>query len=211
QTCLPEEHKNLTLNIFKYAMNFLNPSRYTSSPPFSNPTTLNGIKTIGIGSNKNAVEAAISEAKAAGFTTKRLPTLTCDVSTGAKIIFDEIASYNNSVCLVGGGEMSLNVTGNGVGGRNQQLALEMFRLMQKHGKTFHFASLATDGNDGPTDAAGAFANPEILATAKAKEMDIDNYLTNNDSYTFFMQTNGLFQSGMTGTNVCDIYIVINNT
>ncbi|MCD4651717.1 MAG: adenylate/guanylate cyclase domain-containing protein [Candidatus Cloacimonetes bacterium] len=44
QTCLPEEHKNLTLNIFKYAMKFLNPSRYTSSPPFSNPTTLNGFK-----------------------------------------------------------------------------------------------------------------------------------------------------------------------
>ncbi|MCD4650820.1 MAG: hypothetical protein K8S56_03425 [Candidatus Cloacimonetes bacterium] len=43
QTCLPEEHKNLTLNIFKYAMKFLDPSRYTSSPPFSNPTTLNGM------------------------------------------------------------------------------------------------------------------------------------------------------------------------
>ncbi|MCD4651064.1 MAG: hypothetical protein K8S56_04670, partial [Candidatus Cloacimonetes bacterium] len=42
QTCLPEEHKNLTLSIFKYAMKFLNPSRYASSPPFSNPTPLNG-------------------------------------------------------------------------------------------------------------------------------------------------------------------------
>ena len=71
-----------------------------------------------------------------------------------------------------------------------------------------FLSAGTDGEDGPTPAAGAFADYEILQQARLQLLDIHDYLSRHDSYTFFEKTNGLFITGLTGTNVMDIRVTL---
>jgi glycerate-2-kinase len=69
-------------------------------------------------------------------------------------------------------------------------------------------SAGTDGNDGPTDAAGAFADGMTVPRARDKGLDLAAYLANNDSYNFFREEGGLFITGPTGTNVMDLQIVV---
>lgn len=71
-----------------------------------------------------------------------------------------------------------------------------------------FLSAGTDGNDGPTDAAGAFAEAAVIKAASALGLDPAAALADNDSYTFFDRAGGLLRSGPTGTNVCDIQVLI---
>jgi hydroxypyruvate reductase len=71
-----------------------------------------------------------------------------------------------------------------------------------------FLSAGTDGNDGPTDAAGAFASMALADRAKAIGLDPDAYLLADDSYHFFERTDGLLKTGPTGTNVCDLQILL---
>jgi glycerate-2-kinase len=71
-----------------------------------------------------------------------------------------------------------------------------------------FLSAGTDGNDGPTDAAGAFADAEAIGRAQALDLNPSRFLAENDSYAFFEKADGLFKTGPPGTNVCDIQILI---
>ena len=71
-----------------------------------------------------------------------------------------------------------------------------------------FLSAATDGNDGPTDAAGAFASHEVLGLSQEKGMSLSDYLKQNDAYHFFDKLGYLFKTGPTHTNVCDLQIMI---
>jgi glycerate-2-kinase len=71
-----------------------------------------------------------------------------------------------------------------------------------------FLSGGTDGNDGPTDAAGAIVDLELGALARASGIDADAYLANNDSYSFFERVGGLLKTGPTNTNVCDIQVLL---
>lgn len=71
-----------------------------------------------------------------------------------------------------------------------------------------FLSAGTDGNDGPTDAAGAFATLDLKSKALSLELDPKKYLADNDSYHFFDSVDGLLKIGSTGTNVCDIQILL---
>jgi glycerate-2-kinase len=66
----------------------------------------------------------------------------------------------------------------------------------------------TDGEDGPTDAAGAFFDAEIIAAAREKRLDPQNFLARNDAYHFFAPLNALIQTGPTHTNVCDVRVVL---
>ena len=114
-------------------------------------------------------------------------------------------------CIITGGETTVTVRGSGNGGRNQEIALSYLQEIEKYpsfeGKIF-FLSASTDGNDGPTDAAGAFADYDLLKLARKKGVDIQEHLHNNDSYAFFKTTDGLLKTGPTNTNVCDIQIQI---
>ena len=71
-----------------------------------------------------------------------------------------------------------------------------------------FLSASTDGSDGPTDAAGAFASVDILASCTNLELNIDRYLKNNDSYNLFEKTGSLLKTGPTNTNVCDLQVFL---
>ena len=101
----------------------------------------------------------------------------------------------------------MKVAGNGLGGRNQHLALYCaIKLEGKKAVTLLCAG--TDGSDGPTDAAGAVVDGQTVATAKLKNIDSLKFLNEADSYHFFKQVGGHLITGSTHTNVMDIMIAI---
>jgi hydroxypyruvate reductase len=112
-------------------------------------------------------------------------------------------------CLIFGGETTVKVVGDGKGGRNQDLALQMVRDLVGYEEKVLFISLATDGEDGPTDAAGA-ASDALVFRYGASElgMNIDTYISTNNSYQYFKQVGGLIRTGATGTNVNDLMFVL---
>ena len=114
---------------------------------------------------------------------------------------------NTPACLIFGGETTVTIRGNGLGGRAQETALSFARAADGvRGVSALFAG--TDGTDGPTDAAGAFADGATVADASDMGLGAGEYLSGNDSYHFFKATGGLFIPGPTGTNVMDIGIVL---
>ncbi|MDW8276819.1 MAG: MOFRL family protein, partial [Anaerolineales bacterium] len=106
-------------------------------------------------------------------------------------------------CLIAGGETTVTLRGNGRGGRNQELALAAVRELSQFSGSL-LITLATDGEDGPTDAAGAVVSPETFARGLELGLDPDLFLENNDSYTYFSALDDLIKIGPTGTNVNDL-------
>ncbi|NXI38770.1 GLCTK kinase, partial [Galbula dea] len=126
-----------------------------------------------------------------------------------------------AVCILAGGETTVQLQGTGKGGRNQELALRVglglhraqaMETSRPPGRCeIIFLSGGTDGQDGPTEAAGAFCNPELVNEALQEGLDVEAFLSNNDSYTFFSQFQGghhLLVTGLTGTNVMDIQAIL---
>ncbi|XP_010776520.1 glycerate kinase [Notothenia coriiceps] len=119
-----------------------------------------------------------------------------------------------STCLLAGGEPTVELTGKGRGGRNQELALRVgleLRGMQLPPTGPVFLSGGTDGQDGPTDAAGAITDGGLYEEAQAQALDVNNFLTNNDSYTFFSRLSAgqrLLVPGLTCTNVMDVHMLL---
>jgi hydroxypyruvate reductase len=108
--------------------------------------------------------------------------------------------------VVLGGETTVTLTGDGQGGRNQELALGA--VVDLAGiKKVALVALATDGGDGATDAAGAVVTGETLKRAQEVGLHPDDYLTRNDSYNFFEPLGDLLKPGPTRTNVNDLVIV----
>ncbi len=111
------------------------------------------------------------------------------------------------VCLIFGGETTVRVRGGGTGGRNQELALACAMAI-KGLRGVAVVSFSTDGKDGPTEAAGAFADAETCEIAFGKGLEPREFLDNNDSYTFFRKVRGLIETGPTGTNVADCVVLL---
>jgi len=126
-------------------------------------------------------------------------------------VAEEIHATGNPLtppaCLLSGGETTVKVTGDGLGGRNQEFALALVRTAARLPNTL-FLSAGTDGTDGPTDAAGALVDSLSLARAISMGMDPDEYLRRNDSYHFFEKLGDLIVTGPTLTNVMDVRIVL---
>jgi len=110
-------------------------------------------------------------------------------------------------CLVWGGETTVTVRGHGKGGRNQELALSAALALEGWPGVLIMA-LATDGTDGPTDAAGAVITGCTIGQARELGLDPWAALKTNDSYPFFDQLGDLIQTGPTGTNVNDLLFVL---
>ncbi|HSL28664.1 MAG TPA: MOFRL family protein, partial [Anaerolineales bacterium] len=106
-------------------------------------------------------------------------------------------------CLIAGGETTVTIQGNGRGGRNQELALAAVQeLAGMHDVLL--ISLATDGDDGPTDAAGAVVTGETARRAEVLGLDAAHHLSRNDAYPFFEALGDLLKTGPTATNVNDL-------
>ncbi len=110
-------------------------------------------------------------------------------------------------CLLSGGETTVALKGSGKGGRNMEMALSG-AIELEHTSGILFLSAGTDGTDGPTDAAGAFADSSSISRAKALGISAAGHLENNDSYSFFNQTGDLLITGPTRTNVMDLQIIL---
>ncbi len=168
-----------------------------------------------IGSNAEALFAAKRKAAMLGYNTLILSTLIDgDTAQAARLhaaIAGEIKKSGNPVsppaCILSGGETTVKIKGNGLGGRNMEFALA-FAVAARDLKDVVLLSAGTDGTDGPTDAAGAFSDSFTLEKAKSGSIDASAYLANNDSYHFFRQIGDLFITGPTNTNVMDVRILI---
>jgi glycerate 2-kinase len=110
-------------------------------------------------------------------------------------------------CLLLGGETTVRVTGRGRGGRNQEFALASAAALDGC-RGVYLLTAASDGSDGPTDAAGAFVDGETLKRAAACRLDPARALQQNNSYGFFARVGDLFRPGPSGTNVLDFVIAL---
>ncbi len=109
--------------------------------------------------------------------------------------------------VVAGGEATVTVIGDGEGGRNQEIALSAaLKISGMEGVVI--ASISTDGIDGPTDAAGALADGTTLLRSQEYGLDAKSFLDNNDSYSFFSKLGDLIFTGLTGTNVNDVSVIV---
>jgi hydroxypyruvate reductase len=167
-----------------------------------------------VGDNQQAADAALAEARALGYHTLLLSTYAQgearDVGRVLGAVARQIAATGQPVprpaCIVIGGETTVTLRGSGRGGRNQELALAATTdLAELPGVAL--VALATDGGDGPTDAAGAVATGETMARARAAGLNHHLALANNDSYHFFDTLGDLLRPGPTGTNVNDLAFI----
>lgn len=172
------------------------------------------VENIVIGSNCKALSAARIKAEALGYAVVALSDAVQgearEVGKRLARLAMAIRASNKSVkpvCLISGGEPTVTVRGKGKGGRNTELALA-FALETEGAAGITLLSAGTDGTDGPTDAAGAFADGLTIGRARNAGLDPEAMLTDNDSYTFFSRIESLLVTGPTGTNVMDIQIVL---
>lgn len=123
-------------------------------------------------------------------------------------INDRNIPINKPACIIAGGETTVTVKGNGLGGRNQELALSTLISLKYSDARFAFASCGTDGIDGITLAAGGFVENKMWDIIKSKKLSANEFLINNDSYHFLKSVNGLIYLPPGQTNVMDIMIGI---
>jgi len=174
------------------------------------------VKNKIIGNNFIAIKAAESKAIQLGYHICKVETiLTGDAEQVGRSLIDFCNSYQGvkPACILLGGETTVKVTGNGMGGRNQHMALSALQELaltnrNNFSNRITFLSAGTDGTDGPTDAAGAIVDEDIITKANELELDETNYLLNNDSYSFFDQSGGLLKTGATHTNVMDLVVIL---
>jgi glycerate-2-kinase len=111
--------------------------------------------------------------------------------------------------IIGGGEATVTVSGQGSGGRNTEFALASAIELDSSGDRSRIvASLGSDGQDGSADAAGAIADPDSVARGRVLGVSAEEHLQDNDSASYFSTVGGLVQTGPTGTNVNDLYIAL---
>jgi glycerate-2-kinase len=166
-----------------------------------------------IANNAIAAEAACKAADILGYDSFVLSTFVegeaKEVGTVFAGIVREVEFKNRPVkkpgAVIIGGESTVRVTGDGVGGRNMELALS---ASLKISSAALIACLATDGIDGPTDSAGAIVDGYTLSRAEKKGLDVGVFLENNDSYSFFRALDDFIFTGPTGTNVNDLAVIM---
>lgn len=173
------------------------------------------VENLLAGSNRIALTAACAKAQELGFQTLLLASgiegETRDIAGMHAAILNEICSTGHPIrrpaCVLSGGETTVTMQGEGKGGRNQEFALAS-ALGIAGLQAVLVLSAGTDGTDGPTDAAGAFADGRTVARAQALGLDPQAHLRNNDAYPLFARLDDLLITGPTRTNVMDIHVLL---
>jgi len=168
-----------------------------------------------VGNNRIAAHAAVREAERRGYRTRLLTTsLTGEANDVGRMLAArglEIKGGEGPIappaCLISAGETTVTVRGAGSGGRNQELVLGAALALRGRGPLL-IASMGTDGIDGASHAAGAFADQTTIGRAEALGLDAAAALTANDSTPFFEALDDLIVTGPTGTNVMDVQVVL---
>lgn len=178
-------------------------------------------KAVVIGSLKHAIASACEKAISLGFSTEIITDeLRGEARDAARYLAARAIEVQNSmregerpICLISGGETTVRVKGNGLGGRNQELAMA-FAMEIEGIKGLTMLSAGTDGIDGPTDAAGAIVDGTTIVSAREFGIIPEIYLENNNSYNFFKRLDFMTKkrhhliTGPTGTNVMDMQIIL---
>ncbi len=183
--------------------------------PKSGDAIFERVQNVIIGSNRIAAQAAVQQAKANGVNGQLLSTfiegeareIGKAVAGLAKGLIRDEGDLKRPACFVLGGETTVTLTGEGKGGRNQEMALAVAIALEGWVNTL-VVCLATDGTDGPTDAAGAFADGDTVARARQLGLDPQVYLERNDAYNFFSALDQLIMTGPTQTNVNDLIFIL---
>jgi hydroxypyruvate reductase len=188
--------------------------RVPETPKPGNPI-FERTQNVVVASNAKAVDAAVEQARRDGLTPLLLSTFVegeaRDVGQVFAAIAREEAKTNHPVprpaAIIAGGETTVTVRGQGRGGRNQEFALAAaLKLDGVPGVTV--VAFATDGSDGPTNAAGAIVDGTTLLRAREAGLNPSQALADNDSYGFFQKLGDLIITGPTNTNVDDLYVII---
>jgi glycerate 2-kinase len=176
-------------------------------------------RTVLVGTNHQALLAARDKAVALGYNTLILTShLTGEAREMARLFLglaQDMAAHGLPLrppaCVIAGGETTVTLRGPGKGGRNQEMALAYLDVLSRGGKDAEaavFLAASTDGGDGPTDAAGAFASLAILRRGRELGLDPARFLAENDAYHYFAAVGQLLVTGPTNTNVCDIKVLV---
>lgn len=196
-------------------------ARSSSSQPSSSPS----VEHVILANNATAVDAAGTRAVELGYRYLMQSARTSEGDVGALArhlsgAVEQLLGQREVDCLISGGEPTVllpDPSQRGIGGRNQQLALCIMESLRKLGwpqsngrlsRPFVFLSGGTDGEDGPTTAAGAMFDLETLDRAMAANVSIIDYILRADAYSFFKRFGGLIETGPTNTNVCDLRICL---
>lgn len=169
------------------------------------------VKNILVGNNLLSAQAAMLQAKEEGFHTHFLGDSwqgEARFVAGALIqvlrqTLQTEGADGRPLCLIAGGETTVTLRGKGRGGRNQELALAGVGLISEISDGM-LVTLATDGEDGPTDAAGAVVTSDTFARGAALGLSSTGYLEENNAYAYFASLQDLLKTGPTGTNVNDL-------
>lgn len=173
------------------------------------PKTLDNVKTQIVGSVRQLCRAAGEACRSMGYETVYLTDrLDCEAKEAGRFlaaILRAHAGERKKIAFLAGGETVVHLTGSGLGGRNQELALAACEGL--HGlKNAAVIAVGSDGTDGPTDAAGGYTDGDSFDALKNTGLDLHAVLMENDSYHALKSIGGLIVTGPTGTNVNDLYL-----
>ncbi len=192
----------------------INSLKSSLETPKSGDPIFEKVQNVVIGSNMLAAQSALTQSKLEGFH----PYLLCaDMQGEASQVAFELATFLRQValtgdpvpspaCIIAGGETTVSLKGNGLGGRNTEMALAAVTDLADFPGVM-LVTLATDGEDGPTNAAGAVVTGRTFHRAADLGLLPESFLGRNDSYSYFSTLNDLLKPGSTGTNANDLVLM----
>ena len=174
------------------------------------PKTLDNVTTQITGSVRQLCAAAADACKKVDYEPVLLTDQLCGEAREAGSFLGSIvrthAGQGKKLAFIAGGETVVHLTGKGLGGRNQELALAAALALD--GLNAAVFSVGSDGTDGPTDAAGGYVDGDTASALAAKGWNVFDTLQNNDAYHALQTVNGLIITGATGTNVNDVAVAL---
>jgi hydroxypyruvate reductase len=183
--------------------------------PKAGAPVFDNVRNLLVGNNRSALSGAKERAEALGYQTVTLSNsiegetrkVAIEHSAIAKDLRLDRTRVRWPVCIISGGETTVTVQGRGLGGRNQEFALAA--AIELDGvEQVVVLSGATDGTDGPTDAAGGIVDGTTVRRAREKGLDPREYLRRNDSYRLLKAVDDLLMTGPTLTNVMDVRLLL---
>ena len=173
------------------------------------PKTLDNVSTYINGSVRELCAAAANECRNLGYEPVFLTDLLCcQAKEAGSFMASILRSHSDAdkpLAFIAGGETVVKLTGHGLGGRNQEIALSAAKGISGHDNAAVF-SVGSDGTDGPTDAAGGYSDGDTEKELNSLGITVDEVLTNNDAYHALEKVGGLIITGPTGTNVNDVTV-----
>src|SRR5688572_2847511 len=189
-------------------------AREIEETPKPGDPIFNNVMNVVVGSNRLAVIAAKEQAERLGYSVKVIDKLAEGEATELAVAHAAIAkkiyhsgTVRRPACVISGGEATVTLRGDGLGGRNQEFALAT--ALEIDGLDGVVALIGgTDGSDGPTEAAGGIVDGGTVRRGETKGLDARDYLSRNDSYHYLNATDDLLVTGPTFTNVMDLRLFI---